>query len=604
MSFDLQSGLEKVKRILSRGEQSPEAPSISLEAYQSKYDAYFKEGSCWMSANNGIKGNNGRIKISLDPPSFIYTGFDEGVPERVHLCADKSALWQILYDGKYEPIDISILKKPEASPATVVNEGAPGQLDSDNEIVDIIVEATKKRAEIEAFLAQARKLAIADGSEALRKLLDDIQAETMSASEEIDRLFITPAPDNAEKFTALLAELGQRRDGAKRALHALTKLSSGSVTVTGNKDELAESGGVSAREGADSVEEKAPRKKGRKNDASGNGSDDGVPPVAVGNSINDASLRALEEAKKRISPTPIVEAVPPVAPGTREAVEGEDFKAMLADDRTAILALIQGISTPEDFAKFRSSMMILPSDEEGGQERRYFLNVNNITEALGRRITEDEFQAVRVLEEGLEANVRAKFRFLLEGLQRDLQAYCLGEEAKINEATDEAALDAFVVSWKHTPNPAQRWKDCAAGMMEKEQLAVEKENTALLEQLVQDVAARREKIKENLARYKEWDALLAREDGPRMVEIYRGAVKRAWQSFFDALRKEGIDMTWSAKLEEWRSNYLPIVREKIVASMRHQSGITQEQGEMIFDILLEVLDDEQSAKRARRAQSL
>ncbi len=617
MPFNFQGGVDRVRKLFSGGEQAHDLPLISLEEYRTKYAEYFSPGKCWMSRDNKV-----RIETSV-PWMINHTRLDEedekGEPNlaKRELFASEDELWALLYDGGYEPIGISIAKNPEK--ASESDKGADGEAttpesgtetpaanvdsvtveghpDSGEDAMHIIVEAAKIRAEIETLLSQARELVVADEPNPLQELLVQIDSETTEASKEIDRLFTTPAPDNVEKLTALLEELRRRRDGAERALHALQTLSSDSGAVVASEKTPAESGGGDFGESRGSEKKTSKRKKGK-----GSGPDDGGEvPLVVGSSLNDASLRVLSSLKRMTSPAPIEQTLLPVESiadeGVKKATE-QIFSEALASDRATVSTIIEAITTPEEYAEFLRTLEKTHS-KDGDRDIYHILNFDNYEVAFRRSLAQEERSAVMALEGELKKQLYDKFEVLFASFRQELQTYYNKEKAKIDSVVEEIALDALVSSFTDGPESLQRWKKCAPDMTAVEQSRVMEEASRLLGALNHDLEARRG----DLARSKEWDAFLALPKGEQMINLYKQTVKRVWQSFFDGLKDEGlIDvMTWSEKIKEWETHYLPMVRKQIVGSILGQSEVTREQGEIIFEELLRVLDREREEKRARR----
>jgi hypothetical protein len=352
-----------------------------------------------------------------------------------------------------------------------------------------------------------------------------------------------------------------------------------------------------------------------------------LPMKQSGGSINTSSLTALLQAKENApvvssasvtvdtsepTPEPSTLVVPKSAgetptlqgEGLRDSQEAESAKLaeVLEKWQAEVRALIEGISTPEAYAEFRDGMT-----DPGKLGKRHFFDFTNIRSEVGikEKFTPAQLGQIADTERALEDLTRVKFEALVKA---DLDAQYDREQEKIDGASSEAELDALVATWVQSPNVVLTWKEVLTKIPKVEQEIVNQEYRGCSEELSENVRQKREFFKQEARIAEERRPLtlfLERPQGERFVAMFKKGIEREWQAYFDAIRfevKKGQkkDPSWRKKIDEWEAYYLPLVKEYIVGAIVKLDGMTREDGEAIFQIILHDIGEEKARKKAKK----
>ncbi|MFZ3031445.1 MAG: hypothetical protein WA082_00210 [Candidatus Moraniibacteriota bacterium] len=276
----------------------------------------------------------------------------------------------------------------------------------------------------------------------------------------------------------------------------------------------------------------------------------------------------------------------------KDLKESEIFDTVFKASQEQVGGLITGMTTAEDYIKFRQEMVVIPSEEADRPPRRYIFSLKKIREALGREMSVDERTQFNGLQEGMEKLAREKF---FELKRADLRSASMRWREEINKAEDIAAIDALAEAWSRELAIPAVW---AAGL----KVLNEFENKIIENDFSERFAEFKGELQEKRATFladqdtswrQELDVF--QKHFGRAVEVYRGVISSERTRFLEAAFSNK-DLTDKIKGEIWEKELLPKIREGILDDIVSRGNLERAKAEEVMSAILKVLDKERAER--------
>ncbi len=265
--------------------------------------------------------------------------------------------------------------------------------------------------------------------------------------------------------------------------------------------------------------------------------------------------------------------------GGPEGPKGPEFGLVMAELKTKVEDIINAITTPKEYGEFRAKMVKRKS--HGGHERHLFFHIDDIKEKVGRKITADELDQVKVAEDWLESVMHRKFGVIKkDGLKVQFET----EVARIASVQDESGLEALAQAWSAGIS-SEVWQSEWMSLTDWDRRNITTEYEALKPDLLDRLKARRREI-----RFEPWmdrlgvgalEKLALLEDAIRDgYQIYRRQIDKAVGG---KISDKECQKLWEQKGGE------KILENAVMRYLSEFSGMNPDEGRELFRVIIGVL---------------